>query len=177
MRTIFSVNLHYFAVWWPLFCLNLRHFPLSGAQKASIVFLKHLRYNARGSVMQHCLKKSLWTEHFTNISLWPTLQPENITYRNFCFLNWFPKDLHFSYIPIIFWSSFPRIAWHVLWVSFVIPRITWRICLGMTFLVNLTSVTRNNAFWIIFAMLPSWSVNFGPSGTTDTDAREQTKNT
>ena len=42
--------------------------------------------------------------------------------------------------------------------SFVIQRITWKNCLEIIFLENLTSVTWNNVFGINFAIISGWSV-------------------
>ena len=40
----------------------------------------------------------------------------------------------------------------------MIQRITWKTCLGIIFLEDLISVTRNNVFRINFAIISGWSV-------------------
>ena len=42
--------------------------------------------------------------------------------------------------------------------SFVIQRITWKSVLGIVFLENLISVTRNNVFGVNIAIFSGWSV-------------------
>ena len=58
--------------------------------------------------------------------------------------------------------------------SFVIQRITWKTCLGITFLENLILVTRNNASGINFAIISGWSVRKRKGGkgwTSDKNRR------
>ena len=68
-----------------------------------------------------------------------TLQPEKITYINFCFRNSFPEELHFSHKKIFSGINFPKITYHVFVSD--IQRITWKHVLGNIFLENLISVT------------------------------------
>ena len=72
------------------------------------------------------------------MALFPSLVSKYYIHK-FCFWNYLPEKLHFSYKKNMFRELISR-KLHITY-SFVIQRITWRNCLGIIFLENLISVT------------------------------------